>query len=97
MKNFTRHDLSWVSGEKKRYLRNLEEVTFLFKKLDKEAAKSNLLGDKLTRTDTIKAFHACKHVFQINSHTAQGRKRNWSKITWGSVIRLMDPAAKKRK
>jgi hypothetical protein len=97
LKKMTRSDLSWATADKKRYPKNLEEVRHIMKMLDTAASEKGLLKDNPTREDTIAAYYGAKHVFGLPEMTPKGRKRNWSKLSWSSVERLMSKEIKKRK
>ena len=96
LKLIKRSDLTWVTGAKKRYLRNLDENRSLFTKLDKEARSQGFLLDgNMTRADTIEAYYASKDVLGIPDKTPKGRKRNWAKLSWSSVVKYINEQNKR--
>ena len=88
LKLITRHDLTWVKGEKKRFLKNLDECQFIFGRLDAEARRKGIMVENLTRDDTIQMYYLTKDMLCVSDTTPTGRKRNWAKLTWGSVAKL---------
>jgi len=96
MKLFQHKDLAIFTSDKRRYKKNFEEVSQLFKMLDKEAERMGLLKDFPTRDNTIKAYYQCKGVLGISDKTPLGRKRTWVKIAWGTVIRERKRMKKQR-
>jgi hypothetical protein len=86
-KKSKRPDLSWCKNEKKQYMKNLEECSFIFKKLDAEAKRKGLMPRMPTRDQTIATYYASKHVMGVAEVTPTGRKRNWAKLAWGTVVR----------
>ena len=93
---FDRRDLAWGKDNKKRHPHNLDEVQFLFKMLDKEVKCQGTLKKNQSRDETVDNFYKIKHVWGISDKTPGGQKRDWKKITWGSVLRLMPKEKKKR-
>lgn len=90
MKTFTRNDLSFFLNDerKKRYVKNFEDVKRLFTAIDKEAVKQGLLKSNQTRSsDTINIFMKCKYIWNISECTSKGCKRNFTKLSWATIIR----------
>jgi hypothetical protein len=97
LKNLEQLDVIHFKGNRKRYGKNLEEVQFLFGMLDTEACRLGLLHENPTRQDTIKAFYKANHIWGLGDTTPTGKKRNFTKITWGTVMRLMPKDNKRRR
>ena len=89
-------DVSYFKGKKKRYSKNLEEVQFLFSMLDKEARLLGVHPKNATRQDTIKSFYKAKAIWGLGDTTPTGKKQNYAKITWGTIMRIMPKEKKKR-
>lgn len=87
MKYFVKTDVSWKEG--KRWTKSLSEVRGLCAKLDEEAERLDLLKQSPDVQDTERAFFAAKDVFGLDNFTPTGRPRDWSLISWGTVIRDM--------
>jgi hypothetical protein len=96
LKNLEQLDVSHFKGKKKRYSKNLEEVQFLFRMLDKEARLLGVLPENPTRQDTIQSFYKAKSIWGLGDTTPTGKKRNYAKITWGTIMRIMPKEKKKR-
>jgi hypothetical protein len=86
-----------VQRGKKRYSKNLEEVKFLFNMLDEEAKRLQTWNDAPTRQFMVQMFYAAKHAWGISDKTPTGKKRNFEKMTFGSVLHLMPKEKKQRK
>lgn len=87
LKMLKRSDLNFFTDDKKRYLRNFEEVKQLFQILDNEAKSKGLLKENMSRSDTMDVYKKCKGVFGIPELTDKGRKRNFVKLAWGTIVR----------
>jgi hypothetical protein len=85
LKLLIKRDLSWKKGV--RWVRQLEEVKRICRQLDKEAKDHGYLSDKPSRIQVVHAFYKAKHVFGLNDKTPKGRKRNFGKMTLGTIAR----------
>eukprot|EP00980_Cylindrotheca_fusiformis_P016325 scaffold4847_cov89-Cylindrotheca_fusiformis.AAC.12 len=83
---FTKKDVSWNKNQN-RWVKNLEEAQHICRKLDKAAKEKNLLSEVPGRIEVINAFYGAKDVFGISDTTPTGRKRNFSKMTLGTIVR----------
>jgi hypothetical protein len=80
-----KRDLSWKKGF--RWVRQLEEARRICRKLDKEDKDNGYLSDTPCRLQVVHAFYKAKHVFGLSDKTPKGRKRNFGKITLGTIAR----------
>jgi hypothetical protein len=87
-------DLAWCKGDKKRYPKNLQECRFLFQMIENEVMRLGLWRDKPSRAETIDSFYKSKGVWGLSELTPGGSKRNFSKLTWTTVLKVM-PREKK--
>ena len=87
-------DLAWCKGDKKRYPKNLQECRFLFQMIENEVMRLGLWRDKPSRAETIDSFYRSKGVWGLSELTPGGSKRNFSKLTWKTVLKVM-PREKK--
>eukprot|EP00978_Attheya_sp_CCMP212_P047759 scaffold426344_cov134-Attheya_sp.AAC.1 len=62
---------------------------------DTEDCRLGILPENSTRQDTIKAFYKANGIWGLGDTTPTGKKRNFAKITWGTVMRLMPKDNKK--
>jgi hypothetical protein len=85
LKLLIKRDLSWKKGV--RWVRQLEEVKRVCRQLDKEAKDNGYLSDKPSRIQVVQAFYKAKHVFGLSDKTPKGRKRNFGKMTLGTIAR----------
>ena len=94
LKFLERKDLNWK--REARWIKSLSDCRKVCKKIDDEAKAKGFLTDNPKRNEVVQAFYKVKYVFGLSETTPKGRKRNFTKLTLGTVIRELSRQKKRR-
>ena len=91
MKNFARKDVSWKVGS--RWMKNLSDCRTVCRKIDNEAKAKGLFTNRPagpSRVEVTRAYYAVTYVLGLSRKTPTGRKRNFAKLTMGTIVRELN-------
>ena len=77
-------DVSWKVGS--RWMKNLSDCRTVCRKIDNEAKAKGLFTNRPSRVEVTKAYYAVTYDLGLSQKTPTGRKRNFAKLTMGTIL-----------